>query len=176
MDEPRAGHRLNDRADRLAADLASKRPTWTARGGEAVDELERWLQVGKQCFRGRVSADPSKALAYTSGAGAAILLMDDLHPDFAVLGQHFAERRLAGGGGGDGGGAEFGEEAGAHSSLNLPDADVGGVDPGAPEVDLGGLDLGALESSVSGFEGLDAAFSAIDLGIVAGGGDGGGGG
>jgi hypothetical protein len=154
----------------------SKRPTWTARGGEAVDELERWLQVGKRRFRGWVSADPTKALAYTSGAGAAILLMDDLYPDFAVLGQHFAERRLAGGGGGDGGGAEFGEEADAHSSLNLPDADVGGVDPGAAEVDLGDLDLGALESSVSGFEGLDAAFSAIDLGIVAGGGDGGGGG
>jgi hypothetical protein len=152
-------------------------PTWTARGSEAVDELERWLQVGKQRFRGWVSADPAKALAYTSGAGAAILLLDDLYPDFGRLGQHLAERPLAGGMVGHGSAAEFGDadDASAGSSLDLPDADVG-ADPGAAEVDLGGLDLGALESSVSGFEGLAAAFSAIDIGIVAGGGGGGGGG
>ena len=170
----------------------NKRKTWTTAGREAVDELEQWLRVGKERLSDWVSDDPAKAFAYTAGAGAAILLMDDLYPQFALLGQQLAERRAAGGAAGGEGGAGSDDLAGdedsaaVSSGAGAPDADLGGLDTGAfgagpggtgpGGLDLGGLDLGVLEFDFGGFEGLGAAFSAVDSGVAAGGGDGGGGG
>lgn len=142
---------------------SSGRKGWTDEGREADDELEWWLEVARERFAGWMSDDPAKALAYTAGAGAAILLMDDLYPEFALLGRHLAERP-AGGGGGDGavaGAADDEERAGA------------GPDPSDPGPD--GIDLGALGTDFGGLDGLDAAFNAVDVGIDAGAGGGGGG-
>jgi len=174
-------------ARKVVGVFPSKRKAWTATGREAVDELERWLRVGKERLGEWVSDDPSKAFAYTAGAGAAILLMDELYPEFALLGQQLAERRGAGGDGGVGGVPNEDESVGEGSGvdaadgdlggLEVPDGGIGGLDSGAFGTDLGGFDLGALEADFGGFEGLDAAFNAVDSGVDAGGGgDGGGGG
>ena len=162
----------------------SKRKGWTKAGREAVDELERWLRLGKERLGEWVADDPAKAFAYTAGAGAAILLMDDLYPEFALLGQQLAERRAAAGGGGEVAPQApevdpSGIDTGALGT-GLGGTDPGGLDPGALGLggtDPGALDLGALELDLGGFDGLEAAFSAIDTGVDAGGGgDGGGGG
>ena len=126
------------------------------------------MRVGRERLGDWVSDDPAKALAYTSGAGAAILLMGDAYAEFALLERHLAERQAVSGGGGDGT-ADIGTFAGDEDR-----AEAGSDLTGA---DLGTLDLGTLGTDFGGFDGLDAAFGAIDFGIDAGGaGDGGGGG
>lgn len=146
----------------------TERKGWTDTGRELVVELERWLQVGRERLGEWAADEPAKALAYTSGAGAAILLMDDAYPDFALLERHLAERRAAGDGGGGGG-----VDGGA-----ADDDDRGGSEPELSDADSGGIDLAALGGDYfGGLDGLDTAFSAVDSGIDAGGGgDGGGGG
>jgi hypothetical protein len=138
------------------------RKTWTVAGRDAVGELERWMEIGRERLGGWVSREPATALAYASGAGSAVLLMEDLNPEFALLAQ-WAQRPV-GPVGGDGGeglalGAAFGE--GSPSPGSGGDADR--------------FDLGALGMFSEGFEGLDGAFQAIDLGIFTDGGGGGGG-
>ncbi len=117
-----------------------------------------------------VSDDPGKAFAYSAGAGAAILLMDDLYPEFALLGQQLAERRATAGGEGGGGFPDDEEPVGDGSGVDAPGGDLGGLDTGAFGSDLGGFDLAALEIDFGGFEGLAAAFNAVDAGVDAGGG------
>ena len=141
----------------------TQRKGWTDTGRAAVDELERWLQVGRERFGEWVSDDPAKALAYTSGAGAAILLMGDAYPEFAQLERHLAERRSAGGDGGYADGGDTGDAADDDDDRAGLEADLSGAD-------LDGIDLGTLGEDPGGLDGLDAAFGAIDLGVDAGGG------
>jgi hypothetical protein len=137
-------------------------PTWTPAGHDALNELEEWLRIGHRRFNFWLHANPERALAYTVGAGALILLREDMYPAFAALG-----RKLAAGG--------------------LAEATVVGLasDPTlGPAIDaltgpdpcLGPLDLAALDASFSDLGGMDAALAAISVGIDAGGAGGGGGG
>lgn len=147
----------------------TRRKGWTDAGREVVDELERWLQVGRARLSDWVSDDPTKALAYTSGAGAAILLMGHAYPEFALLEQHLAERRALPGDGGAG--------PGDAAVASRDGDDRGGEAAEVSDAYLGGIDLGALGDDFRGLGGLDGAFSAVDSGVDAGGGgDGGGGG
>ena len=151
---------------RVLGVFASSRKGWTESGRQAVDELEEWMRVGRERVRRWALDDPAKALAYASGAGAAVLLMGDLYPDFEPLEQRLAER---------GGGRAGGGEGGASGHEGEPaDAEPSAADSG--ELELGGLELD--------FGGLGSSFDSIDAGIDAGaggdggfgGGDGGGGG
>ena len=61
---------------------------WTDAGRDAADELDEWLQVGRERLGRWASKEPRLAFAYTGGAGATILLMDDRDPEFALLRQY----------------------------------------------------------------------------------------
>jgi len=61
---------------------------WTDAGRDAADELAAWLQVGRERLGRWASKEPHQAFAYTAGAGATILLMDDRAPEFALLAQY----------------------------------------------------------------------------------------
>jgi hypothetical protein len=54
-------------------------------GREAVEEIEEWLRTGRARLGDWVSEEQELAYTYTSGAGATILLMDDLYPEFALV-------------------------------------------------------------------------------------------
>jgi hypothetical protein len=60
----------------------------TPAGEEAAAELEEWLRVGRERVEDWSRSDPQRALGYAGGAGAAILLMRDLYPEFDRLGKH----------------------------------------------------------------------------------------
>ena len=123
----------------------AKGTTWTPDGRQAVDDLDRLMEVGKRRLRAWVHYEPSKAVAYVANAGAAILLMDDLYPQFARLGRLLAERRVAG--------------------------DPVGPEVGLAFGSWDGSDAHGLEALDASFEAVDLG---IDAG-VGGGGDGGGG-
>jgi hypothetical protein len=53
-----------------------------------AEELDEWLRTGRARLGNWVSEEPQAAFEYTSGAGATILLMDDLYPEFALLHQY----------------------------------------------------------------------------------------
>ena len=65
-----------------------QRRAWTDTGREAADELDEWLRTGRARLGDWVSEEPQRAFAYTSGAGATILLMDDRYPEFALLDEY----------------------------------------------------------------------------------------
>jgi hypothetical protein len=72
----------------------------TPAGREATEELDEWVRVGRERVEGWTRESPRRALAYAGGAGAAILLMPDLYPDFERLGREaatYAEPVLGGG-------------------------------------------------------------------------------
>ena len=64
-----------------------RRHVRTAAGGEALAELEEWLRVGNACLKDWVRDSPERALAYTAGAGAAVLLMPGLYPELERIGR-----------------------------------------------------------------------------------------
>ena len=74
---------------------ASPKAAWTDTGREAAEELDEWLLIGKERIGDWVSEDPQAALAYTSGLGATVLLMDDLDPEFALLAQYLPLEPMA---------------------------------------------------------------------------------
>lgn len=128
-----------------------RRRVLTPDGQDAVAELDEWLRVGRERVEDWARTSPDRALAYAGGAGAAILLMPDLYPEFQQLG-----RRV------------LGEPAAVGEGAGPFDFGLFGSDPDAG----GGFD--ALDS----FDAFDS-FASIDAGVDAGGGwggDGGGGG
>jgi hypothetical protein len=62
----------------------------TPAGEDAVAELADWLRVGSERVEGWTRESPERALAYAGGAGAAILLMPELYPEFERLGRDTA--------------------------------------------------------------------------------------
>jgi hypothetical protein len=60
----------------------------TPAGEEAAAELGEWLRVGHERLETWARESPEHALAYAGGAGAAILLMPSLYPEFDRLGKH----------------------------------------------------------------------------------------
>lgn len=59
----------------------------TPAGREAAGELDAWLRVGRDRLEAWARDEPQRALAYAGGAGAAILLMKELYPEFDRLGK-----------------------------------------------------------------------------------------
>jgi Golgi phosphoprotein 3 (GPP34) len=62
----------------------------TPAGEEAAAEVAEWLRVGRARVEGWTRESPERALAYAGGAGAAILLVPELYPDFERLGRDAA--------------------------------------------------------------------------------------
>jgi hypothetical protein len=67
-----------------------RRHVRTAAGDAAAAELEEWLRLGNERVVGWTRDAPERALAYTGAAGAAILLMPGLYPDFERIGKRRA--------------------------------------------------------------------------------------
>lgn len=141
----------------------SQRKRWfrTDAGAAADETLERWLAIGRSRLRRWVDDDPAQALAYARGAGASILLLNQLHGvELAALSrrvhQHF-------GSGGEGLAPFVPEDDGTQA--DSLDAHWPGVDS-LGDLDAGAFDFGALD-------GLGGAFGGFDGG-GGGGGDGGG--
>lgn len=65
-----------------------RRSVLTPDGHDAAAELDEWLRVGRDRVEGWARSSPEHALAYAGGAGAAILLMPELYPEFERLGRH----------------------------------------------------------------------------------------
>ncbi len=123
-----------------------RRHVRTEAGEQAAAELDAWLRVGRERIEEWAREHPERVLAYAGGAGAAILLMRDLYPEFERIGRNALM-------GGDQ--ASVGGEAGAFG-------------------DTGGDSFDAFDSFDS-FDSFDA-FDGIDAGVDAGGGFGGDGG
>jgi len=68
----------------------SRRPRYlrTAAGDEAAAELEEWLRIGRERISAWTRSEPERAVAYLGSAGAAILLMRDLYPEFERIGKN----------------------------------------------------------------------------------------
>ena len=137
-------------------------------GRAAQRELREWLEAGEKRFGGWASSEPERALAFAGGAGAAVLLMPEIHRELDALHLQREGAGAAGGVGGEAGWAGSSDDPARGESARVPDA---GEATGPFPFDLGAIDLTALG-------GLDAALGTIDAAVDAsgGGGDGGGGG
>ena len=125
-----------EESKRLGA-LRRRMHVLTPEGQEAAAELDDWLRVGHERLEGWVRDSPERALAYAGGAGAAILLMPSLYPDFDRLGKNvLLGGELAGGPEGTGDGFDFSAfsgDAGGHHGGDF--GGFHGIDSG---VDAGG--------------------------------------
>jgi hypothetical protein len=145
--------------------VPAQRIVATPAGVRARADLERRLALGREQFGGWVERDPARAAAFAGLAGAAVLLMSPLFPDFQRL------RRQLGPGAadaGDAGAARPEDRAGGFSArggLDLSAIQIEGIDPGSLAFDV-----------VSALDSLDDVASAIDAGMDSGGDDGDGGG
>jgi len=65
----------------------STRPTCrcTAAGRDAESELQRWIALGRENLARWRADEPAHAVAYLQGAGAALLLAEDLYPEISEL-------------------------------------------------------------------------------------------
>jgi hypothetical protein len=142
---------VTSREERRLGLFRRMRHELTAAGHDVAAELGDWLQVGRERVEGWTRDSPERALAYAGGAGAAILLMPELYPEFERLGRHVATQGEPVAGLGEFGGGEL--DLGA----------FGSGDPGATD---------AFDS----FDGIDAGVDAGAGWGGDGGGDGGGGG
>jgi hypothetical protein len=81
---------LADRGLMEVEERAFKRRRYvrTAAGDEAAAELEEWLHLGRGHVEAWGRSEPERLLAYVGGAGAAILLMRDLYPEFDRIGKN----------------------------------------------------------------------------------------
>ena len=137
----------------------------TAAGLAAQAALQRWMLVARRDLNSWTQSDPSKALAFSALAGAALLLMPDLLPDLQLLDQQLKMRQPA------------------HPGLADSDGDESEIEGGDVDLtsfDSGGLDLSGLAFDFDALGDLDSAFDAIDSAVDSGdgggdGGDGGGG-
>jgi hypothetical protein len=160
-------------ADPLATVFPRTRWFWTDAGAAADENLERWLTIGRLHLRRWVWDDPSRALAYAGGAGASILLLNQLHGvELGGLAQRVHER--AGWHAGSGGEGLVLAPAAASGTEGAPAP----TDPAGdhwPGVDaLGDLDFGAFDFGA--LDGIGGEFVAFDVGAGGGGGGDGGGG
>ena len=65
-----------------------RRHVRTEAGEQAAAELDDWLRVGRERIEEWAREHPERVLAYAGGAGAAILLMRDLYPEFERIGKN----------------------------------------------------------------------------------------
>ena len=145
---------------RVLGVVVRQRAALTERGFEAQDELRRWLEVGEDRVSGWAASDPARALAFAGGAGAALLLMPEVHRELHVLYHRDAV--------GDGGVADG---AWPGSRAREGDEPRDALDEWS-EAGTFGLGDGWLDAS--GFDRMDLAWGAIDAAVGGGGGDGGG--
>ena len=111
----------------------------TPAGEAARADLRRWMELGERHMGEWVEETPSRALAYASAAGAAVLLMAPLYPQLQRLGQQVRPDDLDSD-------RDFGDD---YSGVNS-------------------LEATSFDFDLSAFDGLDSAFSAIDAGVDAG--------
>jgi hypothetical protein len=150
----------------------------TPAGTRARADLERRLTLGGEQFGGWVERDPARAVAFAGLAGAAVLLMSPLYPDFQRL------HRQLGSGAASAGDAGSGGAAAGLPGADRPEDQAGGVSAfgglDLSTIQIEGVDLGSLtfDFDLSALDILNDAVSAIDAGVDSGGdgGDGGGGG
>ena len=137
--------------------LGGSRIGYTEAGQQADDDLDRWLTAGMKPRRSWAAADPGRAAWYTSGAGAAVLLLAYLAPEIAPLSRLLAAAAPVRNHGGEG-----------YAAFVGPQQDGGDR-----------LDVSAMvDFDPTSLDGVDFALSSIDVAFadIAGGGDGGGGG
>jgi hypothetical protein len=79
---------MGEHADRGRWPRRGARYFRTPEGDEAAAELDEWLDIGRARVEEWSKTDPERALAYAGGAGAAILLMPDLYPQFDRIGRN----------------------------------------------------------------------------------------
>jgi hypothetical protein len=103
----------------------------TTAGRDAAAELDEWLRVGRDRVEGWARNESQRALAYAGGAGAAILLMRELYPEFDQIGKRIVT-------GAEPGVFDFGAfwgadagDAGAFDAFDSFDGIDAGVDAGA---------------------------------------------
>lgn len=150
--------------DTVLGIFSSKHHLWTPAGVGAQRDLKEWIEVGNARMSDWASNDPPQARAFADGAGAAVLLMKNLQPEFDQLRRH-ADRDALSARGTD----RRDHLAGARQVEEGPNADVndaglsGRHGPGDP----GGDGFSGLEIDIAAFDGL-ADFDAIDAGIDAG--------
>jgi hypothetical protein len=137
---------ISSREERRWGLFRRTRHELTPAGEEAAAELDGWLRVGRERVEGWAQESPERALAYAGGAGAAILLLPELYPEFDRLGRHAEAQGYSAAGG------EF--DLGAFGGAGDSDA-------------IDGFDA---------FDGIDAGIDAGAGWGGDGGGDGGGGG
>jgi hypothetical protein len=100
----------------------------TEAGEDAAAELDEWLRVGRERVEDWARDEPERALAYAGGAGAAILLMPSLYPEFDKLGKQVVA----------GGDAALAHGWPGDLDLGSFDGDLGGFDGIDAGVDAGG--------------------------------------
>ena len=162
-----------------------QRTRWvlTPDGERRRAELSRLLAEGERELSTHLVRDPREVAAVLAGTGAAALLMTASYPELNLLSQ-----RLRAANTGDGGVTWAGSpvytdspDGGAPNEPSpSPTDSTEAMSTDAAAFEFGSLDIGGLD--LSAFDGVDAAFGAIDSGVDAGGGgdgsggDGGGGG
>jgi hypothetical protein len=109
-----------------------RRHVRTEAGEQGAAELDEWLHVGRERIEEWAREHPERVLAYAGGAGAAILLMRDLYPEFERIGKNV----LMGG-----------------DPAPVPGGDAGGYG----DFDSGGFDA---FDSFDTFDGIDAGVDA----------------
>ncbi|HTZ38406.1 MAG TPA: hypothetical protein VMB84_20440 [Stellaceae bacterium] len=158
-----------ERRSRLLGLVPRSRHFRTPAGDREKLRLEQAMREARAIPR-LIDGDPGQAVALVAALGGAILLVDELRPHYAALGQALRERGAAGGDGGgiDGGTLSF-DPSVRNGGLVDPGGELGSIDLGS--IDFGSIDFGAFDGGM--FDSFDAGFA--DAGGDGGGGDGGGG-
>lgn len=156
--------------------VPAQRIVVTPAGARARADLEQRLALGRAQFGDWVERDPARAAAFAGLAGAAVLLMSPLFPDFQRL------RRQLGSGAASAGDAGAGMAAAGLPGAERPEDRAGGLSARGgldlSTIQIEGIDLGshAFDVDLSALAGLDDAAGAINAGMDSGGDDGDGGG
>jgi uncharacterized membrane protein YgcG len=168
----------------------AQRVVVTPAGERARADLERRLALGREQFGDWVDRDPARALAFVGLAGASVLLMNPLYPEFQRLRQQLGAGPTTSAGDAAMGATYVGPYGSGDDRPSTPEeapGDPASIDPAASGLNIGGLDLSGLnlegidlsnlsfDFDLSAFDSLGSAFDAIDAGVDSGGGDSGGG-
>ena len=160
-----------------------QRTRWvlTSEGRSRQVELNRLLAEGERELSTHLLRDPREVAAVLAGTGAAALLMTASYPELNALSQRLRAANTGDGGVAWAGGPTYADTPDdavpnepSPSPTPSPTDPTDALSTDTAALEFGSLDIGGLD--LSAFDGVDAAFGAIDSGVdTGGGGDGGGG-
>lgn len=167
--------------DRLFGIIQRTHWVLTPEGERRRSELNRLLAEGERELSTHLLRDPREVAAGLAGAGAAALLMTASYPELNALSQRLRAANTGDGGVTWAGGPMFTDTPDdvvpnepSPSPSPSPTDSTDALSTGTATFEFGSMDIGGLD--LSAFDGVDAAFGAIDSGVDAGGGGDGGGG